>query len=66
MRQLGVAISTIGWMVMLLIVSTDDFYTIELKEYHAMNWKAFLIALAISIGGFVLYKIGELWEEGRQ
>ena len=62
-QKIGVLITTIGWIAAFLIVSTDDFYTIELREYHVIDWKALFISLAVSVIGVVIYRAGELLEQ---
>ncbi len=61
-QKIGVLITTIGWVAAFLIVSTDDFYTIELRQAHDMNWKALFISLAVAVIGVVIYRAGELLE----
>ena len=63
MKKLGVLISVIGWIVIFLVVSTDDYYTMELRVYHDMNWAALLLALTAALLGIGLYRLGEYLEE---
>lgn len=65
MQKIGIALTTIGWIAAFLIVSTDDFYTIELRQAHDMNWGAFFGAAALAILGVLIYMAGGgLPEEG--
>lgn len=62
MKRLGVLISAIGWIMMFGIVSTDDFYTIELREYHTVDWRVVLIAVVLAGIGVGVYVLGDIWE----
>lgn len=68
MKKLGSILGCIGAVMLLSIVSTDDFYVMELHQYHTLDWKG-LIAFSILIGaGLLLHWIGEnfYFEVGRR
>lgn len=57
MQKIGVTLTAIGWIVMLLVVSTDDYYVMELREAHTMDWRTFFIAFVVSLIGVLIYRI---------
>ena len=54
-KKISAAVTAAGLLTMFLIVSTDDFYTMELHQYHALDWKAFLFASVLTLVGAGLY-----------
>ena len=45
-----------GYMAAILAISTDDYYVMELHQYHAMNWRMILIAILIAMIGAMIRK----------
>lgn len=63
MQKIGIALTTIGWLAMFCLVSTDDFYVMELRQAHDMNWDAFFGAAALAILGVLIYMVGDGLQE---
>jgi hypothetical protein len=54
MRKLGGLMIAGGYMAAILAISTDDYYVMELHQYHAMNWRMILIAILIAMIGAMI------------
>lgn len=61
MQKIGVLLTTLGWLVMFLVVSTDDYHVMELHEAHVMDWRTFFIAFLVSLIGVFICRI---WDGG--
>lgn len=59
MKKIGTALTVIGATWAFLLVSTDDFYTMELHQYHPLDWKGFPIAGILMVAGLLLHWIGD-------
>lgn len=47
----------IGGIMAFCLVSTDDYYVMELHQNHPMNWKGFIIAGIFIAAGWLIYWI---------
>ena len=54
-KKISATVMAAGLVAMFLVLSTDDFYTMELHQYHAMDWKAFLLAAVLTMIGAAVY-----------
>ena len=59
MKRIGTALITMGIVAIFLLVSTDDYYTMELHQIHTLDWKGFLAAAAVMAAGALIWWIGE-------
>jgi hypothetical protein len=56
MRKLGSLMSIGGYMAAILAISTDDYYVMELHQYHAIDWRMILIGILIAMIGAMIQK----------
>ena len=59
MKKIGHMMMTAGFLAAFLLVSNDDFRTMELHQFHAIDWKGFLVAAAIVAAGSLIWWIGD-------
>lgn len=59
MKKIGTVMTAAGMIYAFLLVSTDDFYTMELHQYHPLDWKGFLTAGILMAAGLLLHWIGK-------
>ena len=58
MKRIGHALMTAGTTAAFLLISNDDYRTMELHQFHAIDWKGFLAAAAIVAAGALIWEIG--------
>lgn len=59
MKRIGTALITTGIVAIFLLVSTDDYYTMELHQFHTIDWKGFLATAAVVAAGALLCWAGD-------
>lgn len=59
MKKIGVIVSGIGVVMAFLLVSTDDYYTMELRVDHPMDVKGMLISAALMVAGLLICWIAD-------
>lgn len=59
MKKIGMIVSGIGMVMAFLLVSTDDYYTMELRVDHSMDVKGMLISAALMVAGLLICWIAD-------
>jgi hypothetical protein len=59
-EKIGLAVSLVGFNGMMLLVSTDDFYVMELRQPHEMNYLAFFLWIIVMAFGAWILRVGEI------
>lgn len=67
MKNLGGIIAGIGMVMAFLIVSTDDYYTMELRVNRPIDWKGLIISMALmGIGLLIRWLANNFYIEVRK
>lgn len=67
MKNLGGIITGIGMVMAFLIVSTDDYYTMELRVNRPIDWKGLIISMALmGIGLLIRWLANNFYIEVRK
>ena len=59
MKSIGAGMIVAGVVLSFLLVSTDDYYTMELHQIHTLDWKGFLATAAVVAAGALLCWAGD-------
>jgi hypothetical protein len=57
-KKIGHMMMTAGFLAAFLMISADDYHTMELRQLHTIDWKGFLAAAAIVAAGALIWEIG--------
>lgn len=59
MKIIGSLLIAAGTVRAVLLVSMDDYYTMELHEYLPPDWKGFIVAVALCGAGCIVWWIDD-------
>lgn len=59
MKKLGEIMAGIGMVMAFLIVSTDDYYTMELRVNRPIDWKGLIVSMALAGLGLLIRWIAD-------
>lgn len=59
MKIIGSLLIAAGAVRAFMLVGSDDYYTMVLHEYHPVDWKGFIITVAILAAGCIIWWIGD-------